>query len=76
MDTHLLAFIRQYAVVVLSTLMLVMAVAFLSIPFSLGGHPGEVDTAQARNARGAQGAPPALISPTLATSESFTPAPA
>ena len=47
MDKNLLTFIRQYAVVVLGTLLLVMAVAFLSIPFSLGGTPGEMGTAQA-----------------------------
>lgn len=30
--------------VVLGTLLFVMSVAFISIPISLGGHPGEIGT--------------------------------
>lgn len=35
------AFLTTFLPVVLGTLLLVMSVAFVSIPFSLGGHPGE-----------------------------------
>ena len=58
MNTHLLTFIRQYAVVVLGTLLLVMAVAFLSIPYSLGGTPGEMGTAHANLQNQAQSQAP------------------
>ena len=34
-------FIRQFLVIVAATLMSVFFVAFLSIPFSLGAHPGD-----------------------------------
>lgn len=36
--------------VVLGTLLFVMSVAFVSIPISLGGHPGDVMTLSARAA--------------------------
>lgn len=35
------AFLTTFLPVVLGTLLLVMSVAFVSIPFSLGAHPGE-----------------------------------
>jgi hypothetical protein len=41
MQTSLKLFIRQYLGVVIATLVPVVLVAFMSIPFSLGGHPGE-----------------------------------
>jgi hypothetical protein len=47
MDTSLRLFISQYLGVVLATLMPVVLIAFLSIPFSLGGHPGDARPATA-----------------------------
>ena len=41
MDASLRLFISQYLGVVIATLMAVILIAFLSIPFSLGGHPGD-----------------------------------
>ena len=41
MHPSLALFARQFAGVVAATLVPVIAVAFLSIPLSLGGHPGE-----------------------------------
>ena len=41
MDKFLSSFIRQYLRVVLAALMPVLLVAFVSIPFTLQGHPGE-----------------------------------
>jgi len=35
------SFVRQLAGVVVAALIPVVLVAFLSIPFNLGGHPGE-----------------------------------
>lgn len=35
-------FMRQYFYVVVGAVLPVVATAFLSIPFSLGGHPGEL----------------------------------
>ena len=40
-------FVRQYLGVVLAALVPVVVTAFLSIPVNLGGHPGEVRSAQA-----------------------------
>jgi hypothetical protein len=34
-------FVQRLAAVTLGTLLLVFSVAFISIPYSLGGHPGE-----------------------------------
>jgi hypothetical protein len=42
MDTSLRLFIQQFTGVVLATLVPVILVAFMSIPFILGGHPGEL----------------------------------
>lgn len=42
-----LAFVRQYVGVVLAALVPVAVTAFLSIPVNLGGHPGELRSAQA-----------------------------
>lgn len=47
MDTSLHLFIRQYLGVVIATLAPVILIAFMSIPFMLGGHPGEARTANA-----------------------------
>ena len=41
MDASLRSFISEFAGVVASALVVVVIVAFLSIPFTLGGHPGE-----------------------------------
>jgi len=41
MDSSLHLFIRQFLGVVLAALAPVVLIAFLSIPFSLSGHPGE-----------------------------------
>ena len=41
MDSSLRLFISQYLGVVGATLAPVILMAFLSIPFSLGGHPGD-----------------------------------
>jgi hypothetical protein len=42
MDSSLRLFISQYLGVVAAALAPVILMAFLSIPFTLGGHPGEV----------------------------------
>ncbi len=47
MHPTLLLFIRQYLWVVCAALVPVVMTAFLSIPLSLGGHPGEPRTADA-----------------------------
>lgn len=44
MNFFLRLFIRQWLGVVLAALATVVLVAFLSIPYSLGGHPGEERT--------------------------------
>ncbi len=41
MDKYLSSFIRQYLRVVLAALTPVVVVTFLSIPFTLEGHPGD-----------------------------------
>ena len=51
MVTPLRLFIRKFLGVVLATLVPVAVVAFLSIPFTLGGHPGEPRPATALAAR-------------------------
>ena len=47
MVTPLRMFIRQFVGVVAAALVPVLIVAFLSIPFTLGGHPGEARPAEA-----------------------------
>lgn len=47
MNSDLKQFVIKYLSVVTATLMLVSFFAFVSIPFSLGGQPGEVNLAQA-----------------------------
>ncbi len=47
MDSSLRLFIRQFAGVVLATLVPVILTAFMSIPVTLGGHPGEARAANA-----------------------------
>ncbi|HEX5371959.1 MAG TPA: hypothetical protein VFW84_04435 [Aquabacterium sp.] len=42
MQTSLNLFIRQYVGVVLAALVPVVLVAFMSMPFTMGGHPGEM----------------------------------
>lgn len=42
MDASLRSFISEFTGAVVSALVVVIIVAFLSIPFTLGGHPGEV----------------------------------
>ena len=46
MNTDLKNFVVSLLRVVLPTLMLVATVAFLSMPFTLGQHPGETTVAQ------------------------------
>ena len=41
MDHNLLAFIRQFVGVVAAAFAPVVLVSFLSIPYTLAGHPGE-----------------------------------
>jgi hypothetical protein len=41
MDSSLRLFVRQFAWTVAAALVPVVLIAFLSIPYSLGGHPGE-----------------------------------
>lgn len=45
MDSSLRLFIHQFAGVVLAALVPVVLVSFLSIPYTLGGHPGEARAA-------------------------------
>ena len=47
MHPALRLFIREYLRIVCVALVPVVATAFLSIPFSLGGHPGEPRVAEA-----------------------------
>ena len=46
MDTSLHSFINQYLRVVALTLVPVVLTAFLAIPYTLEGHPGDVRTAE------------------------------
>ena len=46
MNSCLLRFIKQYLTVVFATLVWVSVFAFLAIPYSLGGHPGEERVAE------------------------------
>jgi hypothetical protein len=45
MDSSLRLFVRQFGGFVLASLVPVIVVAFLSVPFIVGGHPGEPRTA-------------------------------
>jgi hypothetical protein len=47
MVTPLRNFIRQFVGVVAAALVPVLIVAFLTMPFTLGGHPGEPRPAEA-----------------------------
>ena len=47
MNLFLRQFIRQFLGVLLASLVPVVLVAFLSIPYSLGGHPGDDRTTTA-----------------------------
>jgi hypothetical protein len=47
MVTPLRKFIRQFVGVVAAALVPVLIVAFLTMPFTLGGHPGEPRPAEA-----------------------------
>lgn len=51
MDTSLRLFIRQFMGVVLATLIPVVLTAFLSMPYILRGHPGEIPAAEVAVAR-------------------------
>ena len=44
MNIHIKAFIANVLVAVLPTLLLVATTAFISIPYSLGHHPGDLPT--------------------------------
>jgi hypothetical protein len=41
MDSSLQVFVRQFLWTVAAALVPVVLIAFLSIPYTLGGHPGE-----------------------------------
>jgi hypothetical protein len=45
-NSDLSQFVTKYLLVVAATLMSVSFIAFLSIPYSLGGHPGEEQALQ------------------------------
>jgi hypothetical protein len=45
MNASLFCFLRQFGAVVIATVMLVLLLAFLSMPYLLGGHPGETRAA-------------------------------
>ena len=45
MNPNQCSFVRQFAGAVVAALIPVVLVAFLSIPFNLGGHPGELRAA-------------------------------
>lgn len=47
MNIYLRLFLQQYLSVVLAALVPVILIAFLTIPVSLGGHPGEERSADA-----------------------------
>ncbi len=47
MHPSLRTFVAQFTGVVLATLLPVILVAFVMLPISLGGHPGELRTADA-----------------------------
>lgn len=47
MNSHLKQFVTQYLTIVFATLMSVSIFAFLAIPYSLGGHPGDERVSQA-----------------------------
>ena len=44
MSTTPIFFARQFVAAVMAALIPVILVAFLTIPFNLGGHPGEIRT--------------------------------
>jgi hypothetical protein len=46
MNSHLKQFLAKYLAIVLGTLMMVSFFAFVAIPYTLGGHPGENAMAQ------------------------------
>jgi hypothetical protein len=50
MKSRSAAFLPTFLAVVLATLLPVISVAFVSIPFSIGGHPGEPIAATSRPA--------------------------
>jgi len=51
MDSSLRVFVRQIAGVVAAALIPVALIAFWSIPYSLGDHPGEVRSTEPAMAR-------------------------
>ena len=51
MNSSLRLFIHELLSVVLAALVPVVLVAFLSIPYTLGGHPGENRTATASSSQ-------------------------
>jgi len=51
MQADLKHFIQPIARVVATTLFAVFTVAFLSVPYSLGGHPGDQQVAQTTEPR-------------------------
>jgi hypothetical protein len=47
MVSPLQSFIRELSGVAVAALLSVLAIAFLSMPYTLGGHPGELRSADA-----------------------------
>lgn len=37
-----MTFLRELTTIIAGTLLLVFSVAFVSVPYTLGGHPGEI----------------------------------
>jgi len=51
MDSSLRLFVQQFVGAVLAALVPVVLVTFLSIPYTLGGHPGEARAAELPSAQ-------------------------
>lgn len=51
MNTDLKNFLKPLSQVIAATLFVVFTVAFLSIPYVLGGHPGDPQVAQQDSSR-------------------------
>lgn len=66
MNSDLRQFATQYLSVVVATLMAVSLVAFLAIPYSLRGHPGDLRVSQSLVQTAVQTpAAPTRLAPTL-----------
>jgi hypothetical protein len=63
MHSDLRQFASRYLTIVFATLMSVSFVAFLSIPYSLGGHPGDLRVPQSLVQAGVQAQVQATVPP-------------